>query len=229
MPEESPAANQHPASLKPFSAGCLVPVFLALAVIGLAYMGLQKIVSSTGPWALQAADKALLEAGLPETQRAEFGAEVARLREAFDAETLESSSVVNGVAGLLETPILPLLILNDVVDRRLPASGLNEAQKAELMAAIADFSAAADTQALKYQDMITVLGPLARSEEEGGPKQELDDKEFLAMAERARTATARIEVPKLDTMPTFNALLERYRDHVDAVLAGTAPTVRRSE
>ncbi len=156
-------------------------------------------------------------------------AEVARLREAFDAETLESSSVVNGVAGLLETPILPLLILNDVVDRRLPASGLNEAQKAEFMAAIADFSAAADTQALKYQDMITVLGPLARSEEEGGPKQELDDKEFLAMAERARTATARIEVPKLDTMPTFNALLERYRDHVDAVLAGTAPTVRRSE
>lgn len=228
MSSESPAAHSHPASLKPFSAGCLVPVFLALVVLGLAYVGLQKIVNNTGPWALQAAEKALVDSGISGAERGALGAELERLRAGLDAETLTSEEVVNGVAGLLETPILPLLVVNDAVDRRLPASGLNDEQKAEFLSAISRFKGAADAKLLKYQDLVTVLGPLARTEEEGGPQKDLSDAELMEMAERARTVTEGLDVPKMDTEPTSTVLLERYRDHVDAVIAGTADPIQRS-
>ncbi len=49
MPDENaPDYKVHPASLKPMSAGCIIPVLLAAVVVGLAWMGLQKIVSQ-GP------------------------------------------------------------------------------------------------------------------------------------------------------------------------------------
>lgn len=228
MPDESPAAPAHPPSLKPFSAGCLVPVFLALVVLGLAYMGLQKIVDNTGPWALQAADKALLDSGVPAAQRAAFGVELERLRVALDTEKLGSSDVVNGVAGLLESPILPLLVMNDVVDRRLPASGLTAEEKSDVRAALTRVEEAAEAELLIYQDLVKVLGPLGRTEEEGGPQAELSDAELLEMAERARSATVEMSIPRVDAEPTNEVLLQRYREHVDAVLAGTASTVPRS-
>ncbi|MEM8709930.1 MAG: hypothetical protein AAGG01_03180 [Planctomycetota bacterium] len=218
----------------------MVPVLLALAVMGLAYLGLQKIVSNTGPWALQAADKALADSGLPTEQTAPFSLEVARLRTAYDAESLDSTEVVNGVAGLLETPILPLLILNDAVERRLPSSGLDEAQRAEFLEATAEFSRFADAQRVPYQGLIQVLGPLARTEEEGGPVDTLTDDDFVAMAARARTSVqeirdaAKAKNESLDEgqlpadVPDIGILLARYRDHVDAVLAGSAPTIERS-
>ncbi|QDV07005.1 hypothetical protein Poly30_25240 [Planctomycetes bacterium Poly30] len=226
--DESPAAHSHPASLKPLSAGCLVPVFLALAVMAVAYVGLRKIVDNTGPWALQAADKALLDSGIPEVQRTAFGAEIERLRVALDSEEADPGDVFNGVAGLLESPILPLLVVDDVLDRRLPASGLTAEEKAEVRSTLIRFRAGADAQVLKYQDLVALLGPLARTEEEGGPQAELSDAELLEMGERARAATADLDIPKLDTEPTYEVLLQRYRDHVDAVLAGKAPRIERS-
>lgn len=241
QPERSSRPTSvHPATLNPLSAGCLVPVFLALAVMGLAYLGLQKIVSNTGPWALQAADKALADSGLPEVQTAPFSLEVARLRTAYDAEKLDSTEVVNGVAGLLETPILPLLILNDVVERRLPASGLDEAKREEFVDAAAEFSRFADAQRVPYQGLIKVLGPLARPEEEGGPVDTLTDEDLTAMAARARASVQEIrDAAKAKNelladgdlpaeVPDIGILLGRYRDHVDAVLAGSAPTIERS-
>ncbi len=229
MGGNSAAQSIHPASLKPMSLGCILPVMLAVVVVGLAYMGLQKIVEHTGPWALQAADHALVESGIPEAQRKPFAAEVARLRAAFEAETLDASAVVNGVAGLLESPTLPLLIVHDVVDRRLPASGLTAEQKSAFMASITEFKAAADSKKLKYQDLIKVLGPLARTEEQGGPKETLTDAELMEMAKRADAMTSVVEVPKLDVEPTHAVLLKRFQDHVDSVLAGDAEKVERSQ
>lgn len=219
----------HPASLKPLSPGCLIPVVLVLVVMGLAYMGLQKIVNNTGPWALSAADNALAASGIPEGQRAPFAVEVARLRAAFEAETLESADVVNGVAGLLETATLPLLIVDDVIDRRLPKSGLNEAQKTSVIEALAGFKTAADTRVLKYQELLEVLGPLARTEEQGGPQSELSDDDLVAMGSRAATIVVGKKIPKQDQEPTYEVLLQRYRDHVTSVLEGTAEIVERSE
>lgn len=233
MTDETPAAagdySVHPASLKPLSPGCLVPVLLALVVMGLAYLGLQKIVNNTGPWALSAADNALADSGIPESQRVPFALEVTRLRAAFEAEKLDSANVVNGVAGLLETPILPLLIVDDVIDRRLPLSGLDEAQRAEFVSALTGFKAAADSRVLKYQELLTVLGPLARTEEEGGPKADLTDAEFLEMTERAKAAVLDKKIPELDEAPSYDVLLERYRSHVSAVLDGTAELIERSQ
>lgn len=233
MTDETPAAtgdySVHPASLKPLSPGCLLPVALALVVMGLAYMGLQKIVNNTGPWALSAAENALAASGIPESQRSPFAVEVARLRAAYEAETLESADVVNGVAGLLETPTLPLLIVDDVIDRRLPASGLTGAQKASIIEALAGFKTAADTRVLKYQELLEVLGPLARTEEEGGPQTELSDDDLVAMGSRAATIVVDKKIPKQDVQPTYDVLLQRYRDHVTAVLEGKAEIIERSE
>lgn len=233
MTDETPAAARdysvHPASLKPLSPGCLVPVALAVVMMGLAYIGLQKIVNNTGPWALSAAENALADSGIPEDQRVAFALEVARLRAAFEAETLESADVVNGVAGLLETPTLPLLIVDDVIDRRLPESNLTDEEKTEVIASLTTFKAAADGRVLKYQALLEVLGPLARTEEEGGPQAELSDAELLEMSERAQAVVADEKVPKLDEEPTYEVLLERYRAHVGAVLNGTAEVIERSQ
>ncbi len=233
MTDETPAPtgdySVHPASLKPLSPGCLVPVALALVVMALAYIGLQKIVNNTGPWALSAAENALADSGIPESQRVPFALEVARLRSAFEAETLESADVVNGVAGLLETPTLPLLIVDDVIDRRLPDSGLDDTQKAEFVAALTAFKTAADTRVLKYQELLEVLGPLARTKEEGGPKSELSDADFLEMTSRAQAIVLDKKIPKQDEEPSYDVLLRRYRDHVGAVLDGTAELIERSE
>ena len=197
--------------------------------MGVAYFGLQRIVSNTGPWAIAAANNALAESGIPEAQRASFAAEVDRLRVALEAEELESKDVVNGVAGLLETPILPLLVVDDVLDRRLPASGLSDAKKASVAEALTTFKSAADTQVLKYQELLQVLGPLARTEEEGGPQDELSDEELEAMGSRAASAVVDKEIPKLDEAPSFDVLLGRYRAHVSDVLDGTAAVIERSQ
>ena len=60
-----PPGDPGPASLDPRSPSFFVPFGIGVVLMALAYFGIKAIESSTGPWAIQAAQRGIADSGLP--------------------------------------------------------------------------------------------------------------------------------------------------------------------
>ena len=217
MSEDRPAPDRR--TLDPKSAGCIVPAVLIVAVFVAAWFGIQSLIGNTGKWSLAAADFGLDTSGLPATAKEPFKREVQRLRDAYESGALQPQEVVGGVAGLLETRTIHLLVVDDVVVRRLPASGLDDAERAGAAETLGVLAGCGDGGTVPLATLLDVLGPLKDVPEDGGPVP-LDDaglRDLVARAEVALDGAARPEEPR----PVDAAsLLSRFSAHVDETLAG---------
>ncbi len=220
--KHAPLSDDSPKTLKVGSPGFLIPFAIALVVIAAAWLGLQGIVRSTGPWAIQAAQKGLAASGLPSADRAALTLEIERLNVALQGETVKVQSAVSGVDGLLKEPLIPQLLLQDVMDRRLDESGLDESARANGRATLTKFASYVDAGILNYGHGIKVLGPLTTVGDDGAPP-ELDDAGLVELVTRATkeielVTPARLAGVKLKTV-SRQGLLDGYRTRIDGILA----------
>lgn len=220
--KRTPDSNDDgPKVLNVGSAGFLIPFGIAIAVIVAAWLGLQGIVKSTGPWAIQAAQKGLVESGLPALDRAALTVEIERLNAALVKEAVAVPAAVQGVDGLLKEPLIPQLLIQDVIDRRLPASGLDEEARASARASLGTFASYVDAGLLNYGHGVKVLGPLTSVADNGRPPA-LDDAGLVGLVTRAEDEIRRIEPKQLAAATlrtvTRTSLIEGYRARIDGIL-----------
>jgi len=222
-----------PASLDPRSPGCWIPFGIFAVIVVAAVLGFQQIVRSTGPWAISSARNAVAASGLPETDRSAILAEIARLEAGLEGGDLDAQGVTKGVDGVLREPLIPLLSLDDVRTRRIPASGLPAGEKAAAAAVLAETASLFDAGLVRRQQLIRVLGPLAEvsadeaQDGDGEPRAveliAMDDAALRALVERAAAVNGAVDATmraEATLRPIDRALLlERLGAHVDAVLA----------
>jgi len=221
-PSSAQAGSDGPKTLRVSSPGFYIPFGIALVLIATAWVGLQGIVSSTGPWAIQAAQKGLAESGLPSTDRAELTLEIERLNAALSAESVEVQAAVSGVDGLLKEPLIPQLLIQDVIGRRLPASGFDDAQQAAARETLQTFASYVDAGLLNYGHGIKVLGPLTSVSDDGAPP-ELDDAGLTELVTRASKELELITPAQLKDLKlkpvSRKRLLDDYAARIDGILA----------
>ncbi|MEM9381229.1 MAG: hypothetical protein AAGB93_14850 [Planctomycetota bacterium] len=221
MPEDRPDGAPAPAerrSLDPKSAGCIVPAVLVLAVLVAAWFGIQSLIGNTGKWSLAAADFGLDTSGLPEQAKEPFRDEIGRLRGAYEAGLLGPQDVVGGVGGLLETRTIQLLVVDDLVVRRLPASGLDPEERDRAAELLGDLAVCVDGGTVPLVTLLDVLGPLTEVPEDGGVVP-LDDAGLRDLAARAEVALDDAARPETPRAVDAAALLSRFSAHVDETLA----------
>ena len=220
-----PEDAAQPAMLNPKSLGCILPGVLAVIVLGLAWSGMQSIIGNTGKWSLTAADYGLASAGLPPQVKAPFTLEIQRLRVAYSDGSLDAQGVVKGVSGLLETRAIQLLVVDDLIVRRLPASQLTDDEKASIRAAMGTVAVCVDGGQIPLKSLLMILGPLAEVPEDGTEK-DITDEDLKGIGERAVAALAKeekgkkvVEVPEDPRAVDADAILGRFRAHIDETLA----------
>lgn len=218
----SDSNDDGPKVLKVGSAGFLIPFGIALVVIAAAWLGLQGIVKATGPWAIKAAEKGIAESGLPALDRAALTLEIERLNAALAEQAVAVPLAVQGVDGLLKEPLIPQLLIQDIIDRRLPESGLDETARVSASTSLASFASYVDAGLLNYGHSIKVLGPLTSVAEDGQPPS-LDDGALVELITRAEDEIRRVPADKLGAATlqtvTRRSLMEAYRAKIDRILS----------
>jgi len=212
-----------PAMLNPKSLGCILPAVLAAIVLGMAWYGIQSIIGNTGAWSLAAADFGLSSSGLADESQAPFTLEVQRLRVAYEDGTLDPQEVVKGVSGLLETRTIQLLVIDDLITRRIPGSELPTEEKEQVAADVRVVAHCVDGGQIPLASLLKILGPLAEVPEDGSAVAFGDD-DLRALGERAAAAleVEGVVPPEEPRAVDADALLGRFRAHVDETLAAAA-------
>ncbi len=210
-----------PASLDPRSPSFLVPFGIGAVLMALAYFGIKGIESSTGPWAIQAAQRGIAGSGLPAEDRAALTLQIERLAEGVDSGSLDAQSAVGGVDGLLKDPLIELLLLEDVRRTRLSKSGLTDAEKAAGVAALEEFMSLVHAGLVDSAQANDVLGPMREVSRSGAPAQ-LDDAALRALLGRAVRKSAGVDAKlkdAADLAPVNRAmLLDGYRGRIDGIV-----------
>lgn len=213
-----------PASLDPRSSAFLVPFGIGVVLVALAFFGIKSIESSTGPWAIQAAQRGLAGSGLPTTDRAALTLQIERLSKAVDAGTVDAQSAVGGVDGLLKDPLFQLLLLDDVRTTRLSGSALSDQAKAAGAADLATLMSYVDAGLVDGATAYKVLGPMGEAPTDGVPA-ELDEAQLTELLARAKREVDSVEPKKVKaaTLTTHDAesLLGRYAERIDAIITGS--------
>ena len=216
-----PPGDPGPASLDPRSPSFFVPFGIGVVLMALAYFGIKGIESSTGPWAIQAAQRGIADSGLPAEDRAALTLQIERLAAGVDSGALDAQSAVGGVDGLLKDPLIELLLLEEVRRALLPGSGLTDEEKAAGAAALEEFMSLVHAKLVDQAQAKDVLGPMREVPESGAPAQ-LDDSALRALLGRAVRKSAGVD-EKLkgatELEPVDRAmLLDGFRGKIDEIV-----------
>ncbi len=221
-----PSGATGPASLDPRSPSFFVPFGIGVVLMALAYFGIKGIESSTGPWAIQAAQRGIAGSGLPAADRAALTLQIERLATGIDSGALDAQSAVDGVDGLLKDPLIQLLLLEDVRRTRLPESGLTDEEKAAGAATLEELMTLVHANLVDGAQANDVLGPLREVSESGAPAQ-LDDPALRALLGRALRKSAGVDTKlkdAADLAPVNRAtLLDGYRGRIDEIVGVRVP------
>lgn len=216
-----PPGDPGPASLDPRSASFLVPFGIGVVLVALAYFGIKGIEASTGPWAIQAAQRGIAGSGLPAEDRAALTLQIERLAEGVGSGSLDAQSAVGGVDGLLKDPLIQLLLLEDVRRTRLPESGLTDEEMAAGAEALEELMSLVHAELVDKAQANDVLGPMREISESGEPA-ELDDTALRALLGRAVRRSAGVDAKQkdeADLAPVNRAmLLDGYREQIDEIV-----------
>lgn len=216
-----PPGDPGPASLDPRSPSFFVPFGIGVVLMALAYFGIKGIESSTGPWAIQAAQRGIADSGLPAEDRAALTLQIERLAAGVDSGALDAQSAVGGVDGLLKDPLIELLLLEEVRRTLLPGSGLTDEEKAAGAAALEELMSLVHAKLVDQAQAKDVLGPM-REVPEGGAPAQLDDAALRALLGRAvRKSTGVDEKLKgaTELEPVDRAmLLDGFRAKIDEIV-----------
>lgn len=216
-----PPGDPGPASLDPRSPSFFVPFGIGVVLMALAYFGIKGIESSTGPWAIQAAQRGIADSGLPAEDRAALTLQIERLAAGVDSGALDAQSAVGGVDGLLKDPLIELLLLEEVRRALLPGSGLTDEEKAAGAAALEELMSLVHAKLVDQAQAKDVLGPMREVPESGAPAQ-LDDSAMRALLGRAVRKSAGVD-EKLkgatELEPVDRAmLLDGFRGKIDEIV-----------
>lgn len=210
-----------PASLDPRSASFLVPFGIGVVLMALAYFGIKGIESSTGTWAIQAAQRGIATSGLPAQDRAALTLQVERLAAGVEGGTLDAQSAVGGVDGLLKDPLIQLLLLEDVRQTRLSGSGLSEEEKEAGAAALEEVMTLVHAGLVDGAQANDVLGAMREISETGAPAQ-LDDaalRELLGRALHKASGVDKKLKDAADLVPVNREmLLNGYASLIDGIV-----------
>ena len=183
------AEQSAPPSLDPKSRGCWIPALIGAALAFMLWSGVQRIVASTGPWAIASARNAVAESGLHADDRARILGQVDRLAAALDKGDLDAQGVTRGVQAILQDPLIPQLTLDDIRARRLVASDLSEEEQHAADKELALLASLFEAREVEFVELLDVFGPLAKPGDDG-VRSELDDAGLRALIERASAAVA---------------------------------------
>lgn len=218
-----PPGDPGPASLDPRSPSFLIPFGIGVVLVALAYFGIKSIESSTGPWAIQAAQRGIAGSGLPAEDRAALTLEIERLAGGVDSGSVDAQSAVGGVDGLLKEPLIQLLLLQDVRTNRLPASGLSDEEKSVGEETLARLMSLVDAGLVDGAQANDVLGPMREVAESGEPAS-LDDDALRALLGRAVRKAGGVDdkVLKEATLRDVDrdVLLGGFRERIDGIVGG---------
>ncbi|MEL6716507.1 MAG: hypothetical protein AAFZ87_14975 [Planctomycetota bacterium] len=220
----SDSPKKAPPSLDPKSAGCWIPALIGATLIVLSYVGVQRLMASTGPWAIESARNAVATSGLHPEDRAAVLAQIQRLETALEGEVIDAQKVTEGVSAILQDPLIVQLTLDDVAVRRIPASGLGDAEKGGARDTLERLASLFESNLVEYAAVTDVLGPLVAEEKlEPDARVELDDDALRALVDRAARAIETVDAETLAeaTLTEIDraALLKRLEASIGATTA----------
>lgn len=216
---QQPQVAEGPASLNPRSAGCVLTAVAVLAAVVAAWLGMRLLKASSGDMALAAARSGVATAGLDAETRELLEVELGRVDAALQAGQLTPAQVISAVNGLLQTPCLPALRLERVLEVDLPASTLPDDRRAQVTDALLNLWRGLELGEITAGQVSGALGLAALPEGEAAPL--LDDDDLLAIQARALEALPEPRTSLEGFLPPPDPV-EDFRLHVDAVLEGDA-------
>lgn len=216
---QQPQTAEGPASLNPRSAGCILTAVAILAAIVAGWLGLRLLRASSGDMALAAARNGVATSGLGAETRGRLEAQLRRVEGAHHAGELTPAQVIEAVNGLLQTPCLPALRLQRVLEVDLAASGLTPASRGELAAALASLRRRVEAGEITVGALNATLDLAPATPGEAAAP--LGDLELEAILTRAREVLAEGPPPAVDAASDPPDPVEVFGLHVDRVLEGS--------
>lgn len=212
-----------PRSLDPRSKSCWIPALIGLGLMAAAYVGIKRIEASAGVWAVEAARNALATSGLRADDRGAIEAQIERLDDALEAKSIDTRATTKGVDAILQKPLMQLLTLLDVRDRMLPASGLDEAERASAAEALGTLASYVDAGIVGLDRLNTALGPLATETAPGQGRTQASDDELMAVVAAAGLEVEAVPASRLDAVDvrpvTRDVLLADLEAAIDSAVA----------
>lgn len=182
-----------PASLNPTSPGCILALLTIATLVLLTWFGLGRLKEASGDMAISAANNAVATSGLGAPTRAGVEAELERIEAAHHAGELDSRGVVLFVNEVLQTPFLPHLRLQQLLDVDLPSSGLPASEKEALDLQLRRLWYWSTQQAVTIGELSDALG-LATTPP-GAQALPLTDEELQGLRERTSAIMASATPP----------------------------------
>lgn len=184
-------------------SGCLKGCLIAAAVLLVLALLLAWWVSANwrswgSDFAKMATDQMIEESGLPEAEKAELKAEVKRLTDGFADGSLSLEQLQEVVLGLVESPLVPMFMVQAAEKQYLNGSGLSDEEKAAGKVTLQRYASGLASETIKTDSTDRVLVHIADKDAEGQwqMRETVTDEELKAFLDAAKKEADEAGVPE---------------------------------
>lgn len=183
--------------------GCLKGCLIALVVVIVLIVILVVVVwknwrSWTAMGITQGVQTAMAESGLPDEEKAEVMEQVNRIADAIQDEQLTMEQMGQLGTRLMESPLIPSILVAGVESKYLDESGLSDEEKAETRVTLHRFIQGAMQEQIAQEEVDAVMAHVADLQPDGNWKlrDQVSDDELRAFISDAKTRADAAGVPE---------------------------------
>lgn len=203
--------------------GCLI-AFIILVIIGLlgAWWVSRNWRGMLSGIASSAFNQAIDESQLPEAEKQEVKAEIERVTKGFTDGTITDQQMGQIMDGLLQSPLLPTVMVKGIESQYFDKSGLSAEEKAEGSVALQRFTNGMLTQKIGGAALDKVLAPIGDKQPDGEWKlrEKVTDDELRQFIAAAKAEADAAGIP--EEVPPFDPS-EELKKIIDAALNSAPP------
>lgn len=178
--------------------GCLIAGVVLLVLAGIVAFWIannwRAWVSDLG---VEAVDQMLAESDLSDQERKEVGEQVDRIAEAFRSGQLSGEQLGEAVQKIIESPLMPSLVVSAANEKYLNDSGLTDEEKAQGRIDLQRFVRGMMDEKIKEDQFEEVIAHIAEKQEDGQWqfRDKATDEQLRALLKSAREKADAAEIP----------------------------------